>query len=145
MSKLHEWTVWHERLNKSRVLRGQNFNALKQRAQLLMNQWEAEWQSKQQRDQKAADRELARASQARSKEQKVVLAETRTAEAEEVIRRVQELLKEALGRTPGIDWGRLADKSEFAKPKPQEPDLIPPSSAPYKLPTPPSEPVTPAI
>ena len=116
MAYLHEKKVWHARLNKSRVLRGNDPEELRRKADELMAQWEETWKRKQERELRAA-----------TKEQKTVLAEQKTIEAEQEVQEIENLLARGIARDPRIKWELLKDKTPFSRPKPTEIFVQPPS------------------
>ena len=145
MGQMYERYVWHLRLDKSRLVRARDPEELRRKADELMAQWEKTWKSKQEREQKAAAREFARLAQARNKEQKIDLAETKTAEAVQEIQRLENILAQGIARDPRLQWEQLKSTTDFPRPKPSEPFFPPPSIAEPILPTPPPEPVRPTI
>jgi len=111
-----------------------------------MAQWEEMWQRKQERDREAGMKRLARDSQARNKEQKALLAETKSAEAELEVRQLETVLKQVIGLDTQIQWDRLEDHREFPTPQPAEPYFpLPPFVPDPAFPPAPQEPVKPNI
>jgi hypothetical protein len=141
-------------MNKFHVLRDKDPEVLKQKAEALMAQWEEMWQRKQERDREAGMKQLARDAQDRNKEQKALLAETKTAEAEQEVRQLETVLKRVIGLDTeihiGLDteiqWDRLKDHQEFPTPQPAEPYFpLPPFVPDPEFPPAPQEPVKPHI
>jgi hypothetical protein len=88
----------------------------------------------------------ARERHARSKEDKVIIADVKTEQAEKEIEQLQDILGAGISRKTESQWDRLKDKREFPKPKPHEPyfPLAPWVPDPIFPPLP-AEPVTPGI
>src|SRR5208337_4048389 len=120
MFSIYQREVRHVRMNKFHVLRDKDPEVLRQKAEALMAQWEEMWQRKQERDREAGMKQLARDSQARNKEQKALLAETKSAEAEQEVRQLESILKQVIGLDTQIQWDRLKDHREFPTPQPAE-------------------------
>src|SRR5208337_4891092 len=128
MFSIYQREVRHVRMNKFHVLRDKDPEVLRQKAEALMAQWEEMWQRKQERDREAGMKQLARDAQARNKEQKALLAETKTAEAEQEVRQLESVLKRVIGLDTeihiGLDteiqWDRLKDHLESLRKWEQE-------------------------
>jgi len=110
-----------------------------------MAQWDEEWKQKRNLEATAALRRLVVTAQATSPDQKIALAEARTAEAEQQINQLENILVNAIGRDTRIQWEDLKDYSEFAKPRPAEAFVRPPVVKEPIMPRPPVEPVKPKV
>ena len=100
MGQMYERKVWHQGLNRSRIVRARNPEDLRRKAAELMERWEESWRLKQDRDLRASMKAQAQAMQARSKEQKIALAEERTEEARQSVVVIENLLHDALDVDP---------------------------------------------
>jgi restriction system protein len=134
--------VRHDGLNKYHVLRGKDREVLEQKARALVAQWNEIWQQKQAAEEKRRARDL----QARSKEQKLALAELKTGLAEKDIECLRDLLVHGIARKFDSPWNRLKDTAAFAKRVPADPYLpLPPYIHDPVYPPVPNPPVTPPI
>jgi restriction system protein len=133
--------VIHPGLNKFHVLRGSDPEVLRQKAKALSAQWDEMWT----RRQEAEKKRLAREAQARGKEQMLALAETKTQEANEAIRQLEQTLAQVIGTTTEIQWDRLKDRREFPKSRPEPQYPMAPYIPDPELPPAPREPTRPEI
>ncbi len=134
--------VRHAGLNKYHVLRGKNAGVLREKARALLARWEEMWNRSQEQDAKRQARER----QAQSKEDKVILADIKTEQAEKEIEQLQDILGAGLSRRFDSYWDRLKDIREFPKQKPAEPYFpLSPYVPDPVFPPAPREPVTPEI
>ena len=134
--------VRHAGLKKYHVLRGKDLDVLKQKARALLARWEELWK----RNEDAEAKRQARERQARTKEDKLILADTKTEQAEKDIRELENILNEGISRNIQDCWELLRDNREFSKQKPTEPYLpLSPYVPDPVFPPPPLEPVTPQI
>ena len=95
--------LWHEGLNKHRVIRAADENELERKATLQATEWETRW------------------LEIRSREDAKELAVQRSSEAQQQIKALEDTLLYALSSDPRPDWETLKDKSPFPKPAPTEP------------------------
>ena len=109
--------VRHEGLNKYRQIRGNDLLVVEQKAAVQAAQWAEMWGRKQEAARKRRTREKA----ALKKEEKKQLAISRTAEAQEALKGLENILKATLDVDDTVDWDSLKDTSAFGKPKPGRP------------------------
>ena len=145
MSPSYEREVRHASLKRSRILRGTDPESLRIKAEELLACWDQEWKLRRDREQRESLERLVRETRATSPEQKVALAEEKTAEADREIRKLENLLSDSIGRDTRIQWETLKDYSEFTKPKPIEPVLTQPVLQVPVMPPPPVEPAKPRL
>jgi restriction system protein len=141
--------VRHEGLNKYHVMRGKDREVLERKARALVARWNEIWQQKQAAEEKRRARDL----QARSKEEKLALAELKTELAEKEIERLRDLLFHGITRKFESPWNRLWDATDFEKSMPSDPYLpllpyipdpvYPPAPKPPATPTIPKKPEPP--
>jgi restriction system protein len=138
----YQAVVRHTGLNKYHVLRGKDAVVVRQKAEALLAQWLEMFKRKQE----AEAKRQARERQARSKEDKIIVADIKTEQAEKEVERLQSILESRISRNVGDYWEKLKDKTEFLTPKPTEPYLPLSPYVPDPLfPPKPAEPVTPDI
>jgi restriction system protein len=112
--------VRHKGLNKYRVIKGDSYYVVEQKAQAQLDQWNEMWKKKKEAEKKKAERD----NLIREKEAKKELAIEFTREAEEKIKEIENTLLFTLEVDDSIDWDQLKDNSIFSKPKPKEPKVI---------------------
>lgn len=95
--------IWHEGLNRHRIVRGSEISELENKASLLATDWASRWTAIQERED--------------GKEQ----AAKRTEEAQEAIKALEHTLLDALTRNPRFRWEDLKDEQPFSTPSPKEP------------------------
>ena len=141
-TKSYQAEVRHPGLNKYHVLHSKDRAVLAEKAQALLARWEDMWNRKEE----AEVKRQAKERQARSKEDKLILADTKTEQAEKEIEQLENILKAGISRKIESYWDRLRDKREFPEAKPAEPyfPLSPHVPEPV-FPPAPAEPVTPQI
>jgi restriction system protein len=142
MVPMYDSEVRHAGLNKYHVLRCKDPEVLRQKAQALLAQWEEMWKRRQEAEAKRKAREF----QARSKEEKLIVADMKTEQAERERQQLEEILTHGISRTAESQWDRLKHNREFPIPKPDDPyfPLLPYVPDPVLAP-PPREPVRPEI
>jgi hypothetical protein len=106
--------MYHVGLNKSQLVRAKTLEDLKRKADDLMASWQETWLIKQERDTKAKVKARAQETQARSREQKIALADVRSEEAKQAIAVIENLIANALDVDPRIQWVSLKDKRQFS-------------------------------
>ena len=111
--------VRHEGLNKYHVMRGKDREVLEQKARALVTRWNELWQQKK----AAEEKRMAKDLQARSKEEKLALAESKTELAEKEIERLRNLLMHGITRKIESPWNRMMDTANFEKAMPSDPYL----------------------
>jgi len=122
----YEVHVSHTQLHKYQVIRGDNREAVKIKAQVLGQQWDEAWS-------KRSQREMA----ARNVEEKKRVATDRTEEAGRAIASLNSLLVSTLDTNSRIDWESLKDTS----PNPAASPVAPTPPASPQMPTPLAEPL----
>ncbi len=109
--------LWHDELNKHRLIRGSDPDTVARKAELQASDWDTQWERK-------ADKAARRYSQEASKEE----ATLRTQEAQRELRRLETLLQFTLDIDDRIDWDTLKNTSQFPVRKPAKPvEPLPPS------------------
>jgi restriction system protein len=142
MTQMYEKEVKYPGLSKRHILRSECPTVLKRRAEVALARWEQLWNQREQKEAKLS----ARQCQARSKEEKIIVADMRTEQAEKEIALLEDTLGHGINRRTGNLWDALEDNREFAKPKPPEPYLpLLPYIPDPAMPTPPKELETPQI
>lgn len=112
--------IRHNGLNKYRLIRGKDLYVVQQMAELQIAAWEEQWAKKKEKTRKAQQRE----EKLWDKERKLEEATECTAEAQEIIKSLENTLQHTLVIHDAIVWDALKDYSEFKKPKPQPPQLL---------------------
>ncbi len=102
--------LWHEGLNKHRLVRGSDSDVVKRTAELQATEWERRWADRQSREGERHRREASKA-----------LAAERTAEAGRALEALDRTLAHTLSVDDAIDWEKLKDTSAFATPPPVAP------------------------
>ena len=100
--------IWHDGLNKHRVIRGETSEIVELKAQLQVQEWNGRWSIVNARQRQNSDHEQRRNS-----------AALRTAEAVEESDRLTSLLKQTLKLNDALDWDALKDKRPFPEPQPE--------------------------
>ena len=95
--------VRHEGLNKYRHIRGSDKYVVEQKANAQKLAWDEMWEKKQAAEQKKMERDAV----IRSKEEKKILAITKTKEAQQAISELETLLQHTLEVDDTIDWDNL--------------------------------------
>lgn len=117
----YEVRVWHSELGKQQVIRGEDRNAVQQKAQEKMRQWDEMWESRLAEErQRQERRERAQYIAAKKDE-----AERRTLEAQQALAELDVILAHALEIDNTFNWEMLKSYAEFAIPSPTEP--VPPT------------------
>lgn len=119
-----EIEVRHDGLNKYRHIKGTDKHVVKQKAAAQLRAWDEMWEKKQEAEQRKLEKEKA----IRSKEQKKELAITKTNEAEEALRELENTLLHTLDIDDAIDWDSLLNKNPFSKKKPKNDVALPDKS-----------------
>jgi restriction system protein len=109
--------MWHDGLNKHRMIRGESEAVVKMKATLQTQEWESRWETIQTKN-NALDAKM-RGRQA--VEQRKNLAVERTEEAQAILHSLEATLKHTLNINDAIDWERLKDKTPFPEKKPAAP------------------------
>ena len=103
---MHETEVRHIGLNKYHILRSKDPKVLRQKAQALLARWEEMWK----RRQEAAAKRQAREFQARSKEEKLFVADMKTEQAEKEIAQLESILSQGISSTSAVFWSVVGDR-----------------------------------
>ncbi|WP_175991532.1 restriction endonuclease [Bacillus sp. Marseille-Q1617] len=125
---MYQSEVRHKGLNKYRVIKGDSYYVVEQKAKAQLNQWDEMWKKKKEAEKKKAERDNI----IREKEAKKELAIEFTREAEEKIKEIENILLFTLEVDDRIDWDQLKDKTKFSKTKPKEPKALDAPEEPQK-------------
>jgi restriction system protein len=106
--------LWHEGLNKHRVLRAKDQGSVTLKAQLLTAEWQSKWEVEQAR----AEQRDARAASRISREDGRAEAAYQTEEAAEVLSALDRLLLTAVASQPAQPWQWLMEDLEFTEHEP---------------------------
>jgi restriction system protein len=109
--------VYNLGLNKHRLIRGADANAVKEKVLRQAAEWNELWTKR------AATRR-----QATTAGRKVEEAAERTAEAQAVLDKLCHLLVAAIETNTTLDWDHLKNKAPFPEPRPKTPRIDPPPS-----------------
>jgi len=114
--------LWHDGLNKHRVIKGESEYLVKQKARLQVAEWDERWsdvsEKSRVRNEKAEGKRL-------QEERKQEAAELTTAALGE-LDQLATLLKATLAVDDRMDWESLKDRSPFPEQTPQQ-DRLPPA------------------
>ncbi|MEH7525856.1 hypothetical protein V7149_21685, partial [Bacillus sp. JJ1503] len=113
---MYQIEVWHEGLNKYRVIKGNSLYVVQQKAEMQKRAWDEMWLKQEQQLKQRQDKQLA----AKEKQEKKELAEKLTKEAIEQIDIIQNTLIYTLDIDDKINWNDLKDKTKFSVPKPKK-------------------------
>lgn len=102
--KRYEVEVEQEELGKYRVIRGTDYYEVERRAELLLKQWDEEWERK--------------SAKINGSEE----AEEQTLDAQEKIKNVTQILKDKVSDIKQFDWDSLLNTREFPTVKPKKPN-----------------------
>ncbi len=111
--------IRHGGLNKYEVVRGDNLYIVEQKAEAKMAQWDEMWERKQEAERKRLERER----RAKEIEEKKLLADERTEEAQQALSALENTLAHTLGVDDTVDWESLKDFSDYPVPRPEKPAL----------------------
>lgn len=104
-----EFKVWHDQMNKFRVIRGSDKYIVEQKANAQLRAWEEAWEKKE----KIAERKKAREAAIKTTKGKKKLAITKTYEAQEAISLIETVLHLTLTVNDAIDWSKLISKKKY--------------------------------
>ena len=107
-SELYYIDVRHEGLHAFRRVSGRDPYVVQQKADVQLANWNTKWQKLQNRE-----------SLLRSKEEKRDEATRLTAEAQEALKCLEDILLHTLSVNDVVDWQLLKDRTGFPKPKPK--------------------------
>jgi restriction system protein len=111
--------LWHDGLNKHRVICGESVAIVKMKASLQADEWDQRWALVEERRQQKYSKD---ASKHLLEESKSIAAE-RTLEAQQEFEGLSGILKATLDVDDAIDWDSLKDKSSYHEQKPTLPKL----------------------
>jgi restriction system protein len=117
----YEIEIWHKKLNKYQVIRGDNSHVVEQKARAKMAQWDEMWKKRLERERRAE--EIGK---------KKGLAHEHTAEAQEALAVLERVLAHALAVDNTIDWESLKDYTDYPVPRPEK--LVLPKPLPPEIP-----------
>lgn len=129
-----EVDVWHRGLGKYQLIRSDDADVLRQKAQATIFQWDEMWRRKREADQRRAEREAS----AYSVRSKTALAAERTQEARSALEEIKGVLAAALVAKKTLNFDTLKTLTDFAAPMPSKPAL-PPKPEQRELPPEPSD------
>ena len=115
--EMWEIEVWHDELNKYRLIRGSDKYVVEQKAKAQRRTWDEMWDKKLAAEEKKRSREAA----IRSKEESKELAIIETNEAQEAINQLNTILAHTLTIDDAIEWSDLLDNKQFTSRKPRKP------------------------
>lgn len=113
----YELEMWHDGLKKHRVIRGDDDDIVRRKAQLQAIEWADAWAIT---ETKARDRAQKLAGKQHQEERKL-LASERSDEAQQELDDLSTTLKHTLSVNDAIDWEALKDRTAYAEPKPRQP------------------------
>jgi restriction system protein len=113
--------ISHQGLKKFRVITGVTQAEAEEKAAWQQRAWDQQWQEVRRKREIQGQREKT----ARDKEERKLLAEKQTEEAEEAIAALDNLLHNAAGRNHRVDWSKLRDHTNFPVPSPKMPPPVP--------------------
>ncbi|MCA1060143.1 restriction endonuclease [Rossellomorea aquimaris] len=117
---MYQREIKHDGLNKYRVIKGDSYYVVEQKALAQVNQWDEMWRKKKETEMKKVERDNI----IREKEAKKELAIELTTEAGGILQEVENTLLFTLEIDDEINWESLKDTSTFSKAKPKEPKLV---------------------
>lgn len=106
--------LWHDGLNKHRVIRGESVSIVKMKASLQADEWDERWALVEERRQQKYSKEARKLLLEENKS----LAAERTLEAQQEIEALSGILKATLDVDDAIVWESIKDRSPFPEPKP---------------------------
>jgi restriction system protein len=117
---MYEIEVRHRGLNKYRHIKGSDKYIVEQKAHMQQLAWDEMWEKKLLAEEKRVEKE----EKIRSREENKELALSRTAEAQNEISEIKNILNHTLRVNDAINWEKLLDRSAFKIKKPSEPRVI---------------------
>lgn len=126
--------MWHDGLNKHRLIRGDDDVLVQQKARIQANEWELRWAD-------VSERNALRASKAQGRiqqEEKKAEAAERTNSAADALKELSCLLAATFAVDDRVDWSSLMDRTPFREAIPVEP-------APPRMPVRPVRPKEPSF
>lgn len=120
VDKMYEIEIYHKELHKYRKITGKEKYVVEQKALMQKRQWEDQWQQKLQRIEEQEKKERL----VYEKEQKKLLAEELSSQAQEVLNSLENILNFTLNVDDRIDWESLKDTRTFPNSGPNTPKYI---------------------
>lgn len=117
---MYEIEIRHRGLNKYRHIKGSDKYIVEQKAHMQQLAWDEMWEKKLLAEGKRVEKE----EKNRSREENKELALSRTAEAQNEISEIKNILNHTLRVNDAINWEKLLDRSAFKIKKPSEPRVI---------------------
>jgi len=108
----YEIEVWHKGLSKYQIIKGKDRETVEKKAAAKMAEWNALWA-------KRVDTQ----KQSQEKEDKKILAEERTTEAQKILEDLDRLLEQAFKTRYSILWESTKEKMDYHKPEPTPPNM----------------------
>ena len=115
----YQEAISHAGLNKYKVIKAENRKELQRKVALQKLQWEEQWIKKVEQEQRRLEREQSRMNIEQAKE----YAAQRTAEAEEIQEKLDQILLNSLP-VKELDCSTLKDYTPFQVPQPREPEYM---------------------
>ena len=104
----YEIEIWHDELNKYKLVKGDSPEVVHQKISAEMAQWGKVWEKKEAAEQRT-----------RTIQEKKRIAAERTEKAQKALRYLENILAHALGVDNTIDWETLKKRSDYPEPKPR--------------------------
>jgi len=127
MTYYYSVEVFHEGLNKYRVVRGVTKKEAEEKAHFLYLQWEEQWKKKIEQERKKIEQQqkrIERENRIKCEKEANIYAMELTYKAEKLQEDVDRILLDSLGFN-GLDFfEKLKDFSLFNKPKPEAPNYL---------------------
>lgn len=107
--------VWHDRLNKHRVIKGDDQSLVLRKAQVQIKDWEERWAVVVERDKLKAQRTAGKQEVADKRQEAVSRTEAATAETQVLMN----LLSATLSVDDRLDWNSLKNRAPFPETAPK--------------------------
>lgn len=124
----YEMEMWHDGLKKHRVIRGDDGDIVRRKAQLQATEWSDAWAIAETKEQDRAKKLAGKQHQ----EERKLLASERSDEAQQELDSLSSILKFTLSVNDAVDWEALKDRAVYSEPKPRQPQ--PPAQPALKFP-----------
>ncbi|WP_330114891.1 restriction endonuclease [Pseudomonas sp. JS3066] len=106
--------LWHDGLNKHRMIRGESVAIVRMKASLQVDEWDQRWQVLEERRRQKADKDANRLQQEENKAE----AAERTLEAQQELEGLAGILRATIDVDDTLDWDSLKDRTPFPEAKP---------------------------
>lgn len=106
--------LWHDGLNKHRMIRGESVAIVRMKASLQAEEWDQRWQALEERRLQKAQKTASRLQQEENK----ALAAEQTLEAQRELEGLANILRATLDVDDTLDWDSLKDRTPFPEAKP---------------------------